>query len=91
MALKSPGTRSNLQLLITTSWAAAMLLILLGGHIIAGYLALASFQDEDGMKKIIESTGLYEWVIQAWILAAIGLDAWIFHHIRKDRKKVPGY
>lgn len=87
MALKQPGSRSNIQLLITAFWAGAMLLILLGGHIIAGYLILASFFDGEGMKQVIEFTGLQEWLIWIWMLAGIGLDGWIFHNIRKDRKK----
>jgi len=88
MALKRPGSRSNVQLLITAFWAGAMLLILLGGHIIAGYLVLASFQDGDGIKSVTEFTGLHEWLVWVWILAAIGVDGWIFYNIRKDRKKV---
>jgi len=87
MALKRPGSRSNVQLLITAFWAGTMLLILLGGHIIAGYLILASFQDGECMKKVTEFTGLYEWLIWVWILAGVGLDGWIFHNIREDRKK----
>jgi len=87
MALKPPGSRSNIQLLITGFWASAMLLILLGGHIIAGYLILASFLDGDGMKNVTKFTGLHDWMIWVWILAGIGLDGWIFHNIRKDRKK----
>jgi len=51
MALKQPGSRSNVQLLITGFWASAMLVVLLGGHIIAGYLILASLQDGEGMKR----------------------------------------
>jgi len=88
MALKPPGSRSNIQLLITGFWAGAMLLILLGGHVIAGYLILASFFAGGDMNNVTEFTGLREWMIWIWILAGIGLDGWIFHNIRKDRKKV---
>ena len=87
MALKQPGSRSNIQLLITGFWAGGMLLILLGGHIIAAYLILASFFDWEGMKKVTEFTGLHGWLIWIWILAGIGLDGWIIYNIREDRRK----
>jgi len=87
MALKTPGSRSNIQLLVTGFWAGAMLLILLGGHIIAGYLILASLLDWNGMKNVTEFTGLHEWLIWVWILAAVGVDGWIFYNIREDRRK----
>jgi len=87
MALKPPGSRSNVQLLITGFWASAMLLVLLGGHIIAGYLILASFQAGEGMKTVTEFTGLNEWMIWIWMLAGVGVDGWIVYNIREDRRK----
>jgi len=87
MRLKRPGTRSTFQLLVTSFWAGAMLLILLGGHIIAGYLILASFEGNKGMKILTDLSGLHAWTFWAWMLAAIGLDGWIFYNIREDRKK----
>jgi len=87
MAFKPPGSRSNISLLVTTFWAGLLLLILIGGHIIAGYLILAAFLDKEGMKAVTEFTGLSGWIIWLWMLAAFGLDGWIAYNIRQNRRK----
>jgi len=87
MGLKQPGTRSNIQLLITGFWACAMIAILLGGHAIAGYLILAFLQGNAGMQTLTGLSGLHAWVFWIWMLAGMGLDGWIFYNIRRDRKK----
>ncbi len=87
MGLKRPGTRSSFQLLITSFWACAMLITLLGGHAVAGYLIIASFQGNDGIKTLTGLSGLNAWIFWVWMLAGIVLDGWIFYNIRKDRRK----
>ncbi len=42
MALKPPGTRSNLQLVVTLAWTGVMLVGLIGGHVIIGWLILSA-------------------------------------------------
>jgi hypothetical protein len=85
--LKRPGSRSNLTLLISATGTIFLLAVLLGGHIILAYLILANFTDAEGMKAVEAFTGLPPIVIWLWVIAGLGIDAWIAHNIRKERKK----
>lgn len=87
MALKPPGTRSNLQLVVTLAWTGVMLVGLIGGHVIIGWLILSAVFGGSGMKGVLALTHLPAWGVWLWILAAIALDGWIAWHIRQDRKK----
>ncbi len=87
MALKPPGSRSNLQLLLTLVWTGAMLTILIGGHVVIGYLLLSAMTDGGGMKAVQALTQLPAWTIWLWMVAAVALDGWIVWHARKQRRK----
>jgi hypothetical protein len=87
MALKPPGSRSNLQLLVTLAWTAAMLVGLIGGHVIIGWLILSPLIGGSGMKGVLGLTHLPAWGVWLWMLAALALDAWIVWHIRQERKE----
>jgi len=88
MALKPPGTRSNLELLISSVFVLAQLALLIGGHLVWLYVLLNWLVGYgDGMAGIVAETGLPEGAVVALMAATLALDAWIVYHHQKQRKK----
>lgn len=85
MALRRPGTRSNASLLSSGALTIVLLIILIGGHVILGYLVLASIFGHGGLKAVAAHTGIPAWVLVLLVLGAIAMDIWIFHSVRQAR------
>ena len=87
MNYKSAGRSSSLQLLLSGSWSLFLLASLIGGHIILLFVVYGWLVDESGLGIVMKSTGLPAWFLVLWILSGLGMDGWITHNVRKDRKK----
>ena len=88
MALKRPGTASNLTFLITSFWALVMIVVLVAGHLTMAFLAYAKFTGSAGMPDIAKFTGMPSWLLWLAVVGGLALDAWIIYHQRLERKKV---
>ncbi len=87
MALKRPGTTSNVSFLTTAFWALAMIVVLVAGHLVLAFLLYATITNNGGMADIAKFTGMPTWALWLSIVAAIALDGWILFHDRKAKKK----
>jgi len=87
MAIKQPGTTSNIQLLITLFWSLVMVVTLIGGHLVMAFLIYSKFTGGKGIEEVAEFTSLPTWALWLSIVAALALDGWILYHQRKDRLK----
>jgi hypothetical protein len=87
MAIKQPGTTSSTALLITLSWSLVMMVILIGGHLMAAFQAYSYFTGGKGIEEVAEFTELPTWALWLSIVAALAMDGWILYHQRKDRQK----
>lgn len=87
MALRPPGSRSNIDLIIYGALALIQVLLLISGHVMVGYLLMGHFEIGKGMADILEFTGLPEWSIWLTIAATMAMDIWIIHLKRQERKK----
>jgi len=87
MALKRPGTASNLTFFITSFWALVMIVILVAGHLTLAFLAYAKFTGSSGMPDIAKFTGMPPWLLWLAVVGGLALDIWIIYHQRLDRKK----
>ncbi len=87
MAIKRPGTTSNITFFITTFWALVMITTLVAGHLVLGFLIYSNITDGGGMKAISEFVSLPTWLLWLSIVAALALDGWILYHKRQERLK----
>lgn len=87
MGLRRAGSRSNATLLTSGGLAIALLVILIGGHVILGYLILSSFFGNGNMGTITTHTSIPTWVLWLMVLGAIAMDGWILYSVRKARKQ----
>jgi len=87
MALRPPGSRSNIDLVIYGALALVQILILISGHVLVGYLLMGHFEIGNGMEDILEFTGLPEWSIWLTIAVTMAMDAWVMYLKREERKK----
>jgi len=87
MALRPPGSRSNIDLVTYGALALVQVLLLISGHVLAGYIIMGHFGIGKGMADILEFTGLPEWSIWLTITATIAMDAWIIYLKREERRK----
>jgi len=87
MALRPPGSRSNLELLIYGSLMLLQLAVFIGGHAIIGYLLLHNFDIGKGMPAVVKFTGLPAGLIWVFILLTIAMDLWVYYHHWVERKK----
>ena len=87
MALKRPGTSSNITFFITSFWALVMIAVLVAGHLVLAFLLYAKVTGSSGMPDIAKFTGMPSWALWLAVVGALALDAWIFYHHRKDRKE----
>lgn len=81
------GIRSNASLLTTSAWTILLLTVLIGGHVLLALLLWGGFQGDGGMATLTARTGLHGWIIGVWIAAALVMDVWILHYMRKQRQK----
>jgi divalent metal cation (Fe/Co/Zn/Cd) transporter len=87
MAIKQPGTQSNVSLLSSGVLAIILLIILIGGHVILGYLVLSSIFGDGGLKSIATDTAIPTWGLVLMVVGAVIMDAWIFYSMRQARKR----
>lgn len=87
MALRRPGSASRITFLTTAFAALVMVVVLIGGHLVLGFLAYSKITGGAGMEEIAKFTGLPAWSLWLSIIAAIALDVWILYHQRQDRLK----
>jgi len=87
MALRPPGSSSNVEFLAYGSLMVLQLAVFIGGHAIIGYLLLHKFGIGKGMPAVTEFTGLSTGLIWFFILLTIAMDAWVIYHNRMERKK----
>jgi len=87
MALKQPGTRSNATFLVSGTWALSMIVILVAGHLVLGFLVYAKFTGEGGMEEIASFTSIPEWALWLSIIAALAMDGWIIYSQQQERLK----
>jgi hypothetical protein len=87
MAIRRPGTSSNVSLLSSGAWSILLLIILIGGHVVLGWLVLSAIFGNGGLKTIATHTDIPDWVLVLLVLGAITMDAWIFHSVRQARKR----
>lgn len=87
MAIKTPGSRSNISLLSSGAWSILLLVILIGGHLVLGYLVLSSMLGDGGLKTISTDTDIPTWVLVLMVAGAILMDIWIFQSVRKARQR----
>lgn len=87
MALRRPGSASRITFLTTASAALVMIAVLIGGHLVLGFLAYSKIAGGEGMVEIARFTDLPAWSLWLSIVAAIALDGWILYHRRQDRLK----
>jgi len=87
MALKRPGSTSNITFLVTAFWALAMIATLVAGHLVLGFLLYANITGSGGMKEISDFTSQPIWALWLSIVAALALDGWILYNQRQDRLK----
>jgi hypothetical protein len=88
MALRPPGSRSNITLLISSLWTIVSLLLLIGGHLVLALLLYVKFiQQSGGMEHIAKFTGLEPVYLWASIGIALALDVWIAVSSKREREK----
>jgi len=88
MALRPPGSRSNIDLVIFGALAMGQVLLLILGHVLIGYLLLGHlFSLGKGMPDVVEATGLPAWSLWLLIVATVAMDGWILQLKRQARKK----
>ena len=87
MALRPPGSRSNIDLLIFGALAMVQVILLIGGHVLVGYVLLENFGIGKGMADASKLTGLPVGALWLLIAATLVMDGWIFYHKRLERKK----
>jgi len=87
MALRPPGSSSNVDFLIYGSIMVVQLIVFTGGHAIVAYLLLAQLGIGKGMEAVVEFVGLPSSVIWLFVLATVAMDAWVIYHKRLERKK----
>jgi len=87
MALRPPGSRSNLDFLLYSALILLQLAVMIGGNLLLGYVALSWFGIGEGLAGAAAFTGLPEGALVAACLAALALDGWVVWHKRQERKK----
>ncbi len=87
MALRPPGSSSNVDFLIYGSIMVLQLIVFIGGHAVIGYLLLGQFGIGKGMPAVVEFTGLPGFALWLLMLATIAMDIWVVYHKRLERKK----
>ncbi|MDX8403038.1 MAG: hypothetical protein R8K54_01345 [Mariprofundaceae bacterium] len=87
MALRRPGSTSNITFYITAFWALVMIAVLIGGHLTLGFLIYSKVTDGGGMEAVAKLADLPTWLLWLSIVAALVLDGWILYHQRQDRLK----
>ena len=87
MALQRPGSRSNISLLSSGTFSILLLVILIGGHVVLGYLVLSAILGDGGLKTIATHTDIPTWVLVLMVVGAILMDVWIFYSVRKARQR----
>ncbi|MDT8377037.1 MAG: hypothetical protein RQ867_09940 [Mariprofundaceae bacterium] len=87
MAIKQPGTASQVTFLITAFWALVMVAVLVSGHLVLAFLAYSKFTGGKGIEEVAAFTSLPAWALWLSIVAALALDGWILYHQRKERQK----
>ncbi len=87
MALKPPGSRSNLELVIYLALVTAQVAIMIGGNLLLAWIVLSWFGIGDGLTDAAAFTGLPRPALIAAALAAAALDGWVYWHKRLERKK----
>lgn len=88
MALRPPGSRSNVDLLVFGAFAMVQVLLLIFGHVLVGYVLLGNFGIGKGMADVVEATDLPAGALWLLIAATLIMDAWILYHRRQERKKI---
>ncbi|RME84059.1 MAG: hypothetical protein D6771_04990 [Zetaproteobacteria bacterium] len=84
MALKPPGTRSNLALLASAAWLFMQLVVLIGGHVVIGYWLLGLFGYVGTLAELAADYGAPVWALYLLAAGAIALDGWIGYHRYQD-------
>ena len=88
MALKPPGSRSNIDLIIFGTLTLVQVTILILGHVLIGLLLLEHFANiGKSLDEITEATGLPDWCLWLTMFATIAMDGWIVYHKRLERQK----
>lgn len=88
MALKRPGSASNLTFFITAFWTLVMVIVLVAGHLVLGFLLYGKITGSGGgMEEIANFTAQPAWLLWLSVVAALALDGWIIYHHRKMRKE----
>lgn len=85
--IRQPGTRSNFQLLFSSLFTVAGLLILIGGHLLIVIEGYFRYTGEGSIQSIAKYLMLPEWSLWAAMGIALAMDIWIFYHDRSARKK----
>lgn len=88
MALKRPGSQSNLLFAIGMFWAGVMIAVLVAGHLVLAFLIYSSMTGGKGMEEVAKFTSLPTWSLWASIFAALALDAWIAYNHYKERREI---
>ncbi len=87
MALKPPGSRSNLALLVSALWTSVMLVLVVGGNGVLVVIVLGWFGIGGGLEMLAEQTMWPHWTLVALAVLGVIVDGWIFWHHRMQRKR----
>ncbi len=77
MALKPPGSRSNLELIVYLALVTAQVAIMIGGNLLLAWIVLSWFGLGDGLDAAAAFTGLPRPALILAALAAVALDGWV--------------
>ncbi|HXH64014.1 MAG TPA: hypothetical protein VNH42_00735 [Mariprofundaceae bacterium] len=74
-------------MLSSGTFSILLLVILIGGHVVLGYLVLSAILGDGGLKTIATHTDIPTWVLVLMVVGAILMDVWIFYSVRKARQR----
>ncbi len=87
MAIRRPGSRSNMSLLSSGALSVFLLIILIGGHIVIAALVLSSIFGDGGLKAMSIDTDIPAWALVLIVAGAVIMDIWIVTSMRRARKR----
>lgn len=86
--MRRPGSRSNIQLLVSAAFTALQLVLLIGGHVMLVLWCWSLWRGSGGMDALAAFFDLPAWLLWLLVAAALSLDTWIAHHARRQRREV---